>query len=75
MIKHLQIPINQLDQIKLILERCQHLSVVQFEITRTKFSADVVEWFNQNTIDSTCWRHSECDIIWIGKKINHKRIK
>jgi hypothetical protein len=79
-IKHLQIPINQLDQIKIILERCQYLSVVQFEVTRTKFSAEVAEWFAENTIDSAFWRHSGCDIIWIGKKINHisvnhKRIK
>jgi len=79
-IKHLQIPINQTDQIEIILERCPYLVVLQFEITRSKISAEVVEWFKQNTIDSTFWRHSGCDIIWIGKKrdeisINHKRIK
>ncbi|CAF1382834.1 unnamed protein product [Rotaria sp. Silwood1] len=79
-IKHLQIPINQLDQIEAILERCQNLSVIQFEITRLKFSQEVVDWFNQHTIDSTIQKHARCNIIWIGKKINHitdnhKRIK
>jgi hypothetical protein len=79
-IKHLQIPINRIDQIEIILERCSYLVVVQFEITRSKISTEVIEWFKQNTIDSTFWRHSGCDIIWIGKKrneinINHKRIK
>ncbi|CAF1104696.1 unnamed protein product [Rotaria sordida] len=79
-IKHLQIPINRLDQIKIILERCQDLSVVQFAITRSKFSEEVIQWFTQNTIDSTFRRRDECNIIWIGKKtneisINHKRMK
>ncbi|CAF0890956.1 unnamed protein product [Rotaria sordida] len=79
-IKRLQIPINQLDQVGTILERCQNLSVIQCEITRLKFSQEVIDWFNQNTIDSIVRRHARCDIIWIGKKINHnmnnhKRIK
>jgi hypothetical protein len=66
-IKHLRIPVNRLDQIQIILERCQHLSVVQFQITRSKLSEEVIEWFVGNTIDSTFWRHDGCDIIWIGK--------
>ncbi|CAF1126692.1 unnamed protein product [Rotaria sordida] len=79
-IRHLQIPINKLDQIKIILERCQDLSVVQFEITRSKFSEEVIQWFTQNTIDSTFRRRERYNTIWIGKKtneisINHKRIK
>jgi hypothetical protein len=79
-IKHLQIPINQLGQIQTIFQRCSYLSVVQFEITRSSFSTEVIQWFTQNTIDSTFRRHSGCDIIWIGKKtneisVNHKRMK
>ncbi|CAF3171372.1 unnamed protein product [Rotaria sp. Silwood2] len=79
-IKHLQIPINQLDLIEVILERCQNLSVIQFEISRLKFSQEVIDWFNQNTVDSTIRRRAGCDLIWIGNKINHiennhKRIK
>ncbi|CAF4725063.1 unnamed protein product [Rotaria sp. Silwood1] len=70
-IKHLQIPMNKLNYIEIILERCQNLTVVQFEITRSKFSQEVIGWFNQNTKDSTFQRHAGCDIIWIGKKINH----
>jgi hypothetical protein len=79
-INQLQIAINQLEQIEIILARCQYLSVVKFEITGAKFSAEVVQWFQQNTIDSMFGRHSGCDCIWIGKKINQinqnpKRIK
>ncbi|CAF3377911.1 unnamed protein product [Rotaria sp. Silwood1] len=79
-IKRLQTPINQLDQIETILKRCQNLLVVRFEITRLKFSQEVIDWFNPNTMDSTFRRHDRCDVIWIEKKIdcikhNHKRIK
>ncbi|CAF0859055.1 unnamed protein product [Rotaria sp. Silwood1] len=79
-IKHLQIPIYELDQIEFILKRCQNLSVVQFEILRLKLSQEVIHWFNQHTIDSTIQRHAGCNIIWIGQKINsirdnRKRIK
>ena len=79
-ITHLQIPINQLDQIEIILERCPHLSIVQFQITRWKFSNEVRQWFTENTIGSTFRRHNGYDIVWIGEKTNqiitnHKRIK
>ncbi|CAF3388723.1 unnamed protein product [Rotaria socialis] len=79
-LKHLRMPANELNQIEVIFERCQNLSIVQFEITRTKFSLEVIKWFNQHTADSAFRRHVGCDTIWIGTKNilikeNHKRIK
>ncbi len=79
-IKYLQIPIYQLEQIEIIFKRCQYLAFIKFEITRAKFSAEVVQWFQQKTIDSMFGRHNGCECIWIGKKINQinenpKRIK
>ncbi len=79
-IKYLQIPINELEQIELILERCSYLSVIKFEIPRRKFSREVIQWFEKNTIDSMFTRQNGCDRIWIGKRINRinenpKRIK
>ncbi|CAF4585634.1 unnamed protein product [Rotaria sp. Silwood1] len=62
-IKRLQTLINQLDQIETILKRCQNLLVVRFEITRLKFSQEVIDWFNPNTMDSTFRRHDGCDVI------------
>lgn len=69
-IEHLRIPLNQLDQIEIIWERCQNLSVIEFEITRLKFSQEVINWFNQNTINSKFRRQNGHDIVWIGKRIN-----
>jgi len=79
-INQLQMPINQLKQIEIIFERCQYLSFVKFEITQAKFSSEVVQCFQQKTIDSMFGRHNGCECIWIGKKINQinknpKRIK
>ncbi|CAF1347211.1 unnamed protein product [Adineta steineri] len=79
-IKYLQLAISKLDQIKMILDRCQYLSVAKFETTRLKLSAENTHWFTENTIDSTLTRHNGCDIIWVGKRkrpmiFNHKRIK
>ena len=79
-IKHLQIPINQLDQVKKILDRCPNLSSAQFQITRLKCSQEVIHWFNENTVDSKIKKSAECHVIWIGRKINNievsnKRIK
>ncbi|CAF3864380.1 unnamed protein product [Adineta steineri] len=79
-IKYLQLAISKLGQIKMILDRCQYLSVAKFETTRLKLSAEITHWFTENTIDSTLTRQNGCDIIWIGKRkspmiVNHKRIK
>ncbi|UJR07083.1 hypothetical protein I4U23_011371 [Adineta vaga] len=80
-IKYLQIPVNQLHQVETIIERCPYLSVVKFEISRSKLSEQVIEWFTNNTINSVYRKRCGCDIIWIGKKktneieCNHKRIK
>jgi hypothetical protein len=79
-IKYLQIPINQLEQIQIIFERCHYLSIGKFETKGTKLSAEIAEWFEENTIGSIFRRQNGFNHIWIGKKINQinenpKRIK
>ncbi|UJR16553.1 hypothetical protein I4U23_003454 [Adineta vaga] len=79
-IKHLQIPLNKLNQIEIILDRCPDLTFVQFDISRLKFSTEVNQWFADNTIGSSSSRHNGCSMIWIGQRknessLNHKRIK
>jgi hypothetical protein len=69
-IKCLQIPINELEQIELILGRCPYLSIIKFEISRRKFSREVIQWFEKNTIHSMFTRQNGYDRIWIGKRIN-----
>ena len=66
--KHLEITINDLAQIKMILERCKNLSTINFTIKDRKFNRQIIKWFVDNTIDSTCNESCECITVWLGKK-------
>ncbi len=82
-VKHLRIPVNYLEQIKGILERCQHLSTIQLDFSYSKYCEDIIKWFTENTINSTCSKDFGTVSVWLGKKktestdikSNHKRIK
>jgi hypothetical protein len=82
-LKHLYIPINDLDQIKVILERCKNLSTIKFNTVYVNFSEKVINWFANNTINTTCKAGHETVTVWLGKKkiqsteirLDHKRIK
>jgi hypothetical protein len=82
-VKHLQILIDDVSEIKAILERCQYLSTIQLDLRYTKISEEVIKWFAENTIDSTCLKGYKTVAVWLGKKqiqsdeisVDHKRIK
>ena len=82
-IKHLQTPINNVDQIKMILERFRNLSTINFNIRDTELPKKVISWFADNTISTTCRESDEMIAVWLGKRkiqsttttIDHKRIK
>jgi hypothetical protein len=63
-------PISEVEQIGIIFERCQHLSIAKFETIGRKYSSKIDEWFHQNTIDSTFRKQIRFSHVWIGKKIN-----
>jgi hypothetical protein len=81
--KHLQMPVDSLKQIKTILERCQNLSAMQFICPNEKLSIEVIEWFAHNTINSTCHTNHGRIFVWLGKKTiqsteiksHHRRLK
>jgi len=81
-LKHLQIPIINVDQIKRILEKCEKLSTIRLDI-KAKFSEEIIQWFNDNTINSTCTKGYRRINVWLGKKkiqptdirLDNKRIK
>ena len=62
---YLQIPIEKIEEIEMILERCQHLS-----IARIPQSMKIKQWFERNTSDSIYRKSNGFDIVWIGKKNN-----
>ncbi|UJR18653.1 hypothetical protein I4U23_005561 [Adineta vaga] len=82
-VKHLQVPTNSVDQIKRILERCQHLSTLQLDVQYIGNIDEMIEWFSNNTINSTCWKRYRTIIVWLGIKqiqsteinVDYKRIK
>ncbi len=79
-VKHLRIPVNDPEQIKRILERCQHLSTIQLDLRDWKYCEYITRWITKNTINSTCSAGFRSVSVWLGKrktetKCDHKRIK
>jgi hypothetical protein len=74
---------NNLDQIQMILERCENLATIKFDSINSKFSAEIIKWFTSNTINTTCWKGDGRITVWLGKKkipsadvrLDNKRIK
>ena len=82
-IKCLQIPINNLNQLKIILERCKKLSTINFDTNSTELCKYVIQWLADNTTDTSCTECYRRVAVWLGHKnlqstettVNHKRIK
>jgi len=67
-IKHFQMPINHLNQIQMILERCKNLATINFDMTDVKFCKEVIQWFADNTINTSCEEGYKRVAVWLGKK-------
>jgi len=79
-IKDLQIPINDLKQLKIIVERCVHLRILSLETHKANVRKEVRDWINDNTVGSVFRWGYPIENIWLGKKIgqidtNNKRFK
>ena len=67
-IKCLQIPIQNLNQIKTIVERCENLSTINFDVKDLKLCKEAIQWFADNTINTTCRQGYKTISVWLGKK-------
>jgi hypothetical protein len=67
-VKHLEIPINDLNQIKIILNRCENLFTIKFHYEYTKLFQTIPSWFADNTIQTTCKENYGTTSVWLGKK-------
>lgn len=82
-LKHLQVPIDDLYDMEIILERCSHLSSIRCDIRQSKFSRQIVQWLAVNTIESTYRVNHSFVSVWLGRKsipsndltLNLKRVK
>jgi hypothetical protein len=82
-IKHLQIPMDDLDQLKVVVERCENLSTISIISNNEKLCKQLIKWLAESTINTTCKESYETVAVWLGKiklrsteaNVNHKRIK
>jgi hypothetical protein len=71
-VKHLQIPINDLNLIKIVLERCENLSTIEIHCENFELSKNASNWFAENTLDTTCETNYRRVSVWLGKKKKHE---
>ncbi|CAF3990703.1 unnamed protein product [Adineta steineri] len=70
-VRYLEIPIDHLNKIPMIFERCENLSTIRFHCDNTYFSRKVINWFDNNTTNTTCHLDDKIVCIWLGKKKHH----
>jgi hypothetical protein len=84
-IKHLDIDIANINDMKVIIERLEQLTSVKFKFSFEKsiFIKEIIEWLSQKRSNSTHLKDIHCLSFWLGTKIsnprtiitNHKRMK
>jgi hypothetical protein len=66
-IKYLKTTINDVEQIKNILERCENLVIIKFLCHNRRFIRQVIDWFAENTINTKCRQSYKMVSVWLGK--------
>jgi hypothetical protein len=73
--KYLQVKINQINDMKMILERLQHLSSVTFHfpICSSNYPTKIIKWLKQRRTSFTFWCNSYCIHLWLDNNNNISR--
>lgn len=66
-LKHLQMVINNFEQINKILERCKNLSSIKLINLNKKSHKSIIQWFVDNTVNTSLRVHDEFT-VWLGRK-------
>lgn len=66
-IEHLQMTIDDHNQIPLILQRCSLLSTIQFCNLDYSLIKEILHYFSSETLHSTCLQGYRTVSVWIGK--------
>lgn len=66
-IEHLEISIDDLNQIPVILQRCSNLSTIKFCHLEYSLIKKILNWFTIHTIDSTSYQTYRKVFVWLGK--------
>ena len=67
-LKHLQMALNDSRQIQIILERCENLATIKLFNKSEDFREKAINWFADNTVNTTCHKGDREISVWIGKK-------
>ena len=70
-VKHLCIPVNSFEQVKMIRTRCEHLSSVVFEFSTNSSSliTDIIAWTMAENPNSTYQSNGNTLKFWLDKNI------
>jgi hypothetical protein len=70
-IQHLQIPVNNVDEMKLILKQFDYLSSVTFKFTADSLNpiAEIIEWLTATSRDFTHQSTKFSLSLWLGKQM------
>ncbi len=74
---------NDLNRINIILEQCENLLIIEFDIEGAEFCETVINWFDDSTTGTKCRERDEMVTVWLWKKriqsteicVDHKRIE
>jgi hypothetical protein len=67
-VKHLRIRINCLEQIEIVLKRCQNLVTIIFDHSVLNLTNKIKTWFGDNSVNTTCEQTANGTVfVWFGK--------
>lgn len=78
-LRHLDIPVENADQVKMILSGLKHLFSVRFRVFKPSISRDIREQLTKCTTDSSVQETTSSTSVWFGERLESqdgcKRIK
>lgn len=67
-VRHLEISMHYWSEIKMILERCENLSTLILDCVTSQTIEEIINWFAEHTINTTCRENKGILAVWLGKK-------
>jgi hypothetical protein len=66
-IKYLKTTINDVEQIKIILERCTNLAIIKLLCYNRRLIQQVINWFAKNTIHTKCRKSRSMVLLGLAR--------
>ncbi|CAF1076684.1 unnamed protein product [Adineta ricciae] len=69
-VQYLQIPIDQIDQIDMVWQTCQNLSIIELQVNKYTLLSAIIKWFDKNSVNTICRYDRMAVVVWLGKRIS-----